>query len=136
MAQASRSADNSIWRTTAERKGTYDCGSPQAQAAQLSCCESRPAHHAGVATDAGAGLPAPAQSTNLPPRPWGKERQVDENARSDEIGAEPSQEPAGYSALGEHVTGILEAAQEAAGRIKEEARREASELERLAAVEA
>ena len=59
-----------------------------------------------------------------------------ENGRNDEASAEPARQPSSSTAVGEHVTGILDAAEDAAKRIREEARAEASELERLAAVEA
>ena len=45
-------------------------------------------------------------------------------------------EPQGYAALGDRVTGILEAAEQAAEEIREEARKLAADLEREARTEA
>ena len=61
---------------------------------------------------------------------------MDEGARNDDLTAVASGQGSGYAGFGERVAGILEAAEEAAERIRESARHEAAELERLAAVEA
>ena len=56
--------------------------------------------------------------------------------RSDDLTAVASGHGSGYAGFGERVAGILEAAEEAAEKIRESARHEAAELERLASVEA
>ena len=61
---------------------------------------------------------------------------MDKGTRNDDLTAVATGQGSGYAALGERVAGILEAAEEAAEKIREAARREAAELERLAAVEA
>ena len=61
---------------------------------------------------------------------------VDETSRAGGPEPQPAPESRRFGAVGEHVAGILEAAEQAAERIRQEARREAAELERLAVVEA
>ena len=51
----------------------------------------------------------------------------EENGSANDLPAEPAQ-PQGYAALGERVTGILEAAEQAAGEIRDDARKLADEL--------
>jgi len=59
----------------------------------------------------------------------------EENGRTDEISAgHPA--PQGYGALGDRVTGILEAAEQAAAEIREDASQLAGDLEREARAEA
>jgi F0F1-type ATP synthase membrane subunit b/b' len=57
------------------------------------------------------------------------------NGRANDLPAEPAQ-PQGYAALGDRVTGILEAAQQAATEIRDDARKLADDLEREARAEA
>jgi len=65
-----------------------------------------------------------------------KERQVqDENGRADDL-AGGRAEPQGYGALGDRVSGILEAAEQAAADIRDDARTLAGDLEREARAEA
>jgi vacuolar-type H+-ATPase subunit E/Vma4 len=56
---------------------------------------------------------------------------LDESERGEDIASE-FEETHGYRALGARVTGILEAAEQAAEEIRAEARKQASELERQA----
>jgi hypothetical protein len=83
-------------------------------------------------TFADAYLPAYARSTNFP-LANGKERSVvDGNGLTEETPAEPR----GYAALGERVTGILEAAERAAEEIRRDAKQQASEHDRAARTDA
>src|SRR5215211_4186820 len=112
------------------------CGRPKAQASQLPRCESEPAHRCSLATVfERKRLPGPARSISLPTRPRGKERRVlEDNGHANDRPAEPA-EPQGYGALGDRVTGILEAAEQAAGEIRAEARKLAADLQREARAE-
>ena len=49
---------------------------------------------------------------------------MDEGARNDDLTAVASGQGSGYAVFGERVAGILEAAEEAAEKIRESARRE------------
>src|ERR1044071_271233 len=98
------------------------CGNSQAQAAQLPRCELERAHRYRVAL-----------ASALPIHYLAAAR-VDEGAPNDLTTVATGQTP-GYAALGERVAGILEAAEEAAEKIRGAARREAAELERLAEVQ-
>ena len=61
---------------------------------------------------------------------------ADESEHSSEITAEPAAASGTYTAVGDRVAGILEAAEEAAEKIREETRQRVSELERQGRVEA
>ena len=56
---------------------------------------------------------------------------MDEGARNDDLTAVATGQSSSYTVFGERVAGILEAAEEAAEKIRESARHEAAELERL-----
>ena len=59
----------------------------------------------------------------------------EEIGRASDAPAEQAQPP-GYAALGDRVTGILEAAERAAGEIRDDARKLAHDLEQQARAEA
>jgi hypothetical protein len=85
---------------------------------------------------ADAHLPAYARSTNFPLARGKEWPVVDGNGLTEEMAASTPAEPRGYAALGERVTGILEAAEQAAEEIRRDAKQQASEHDRAARAEA